>query len=110
MFRENGTESAPSFEEAEKAIQYVLALTSEPLITPPLLHFNSYRKIQEANPELAMMLDDYPSRRIGRFGRLGPSRSLTPVSAFKVEILRSMMGKASLFEGMNDEEDYSNTF
>ncbi len=91
------------FEEPENAIASVLAFTSEPLIAPPLLHFTSYRKIQESNPELSMMSDDYHSRRAFRFTREGRSRMLNPVSAFKVEILRSMMGQASLFESMPKE-------
>lgn len=81
----------------------VLSFSSEPLIVPPLLHFNSYRKVQESNPELGMMSDDYSSQRNMRISPM--RRSLTPViSSFKLEIVRSLMGKAALFEGIYQQE------
>jgi predicted ATPase len=89
----------------EDALNSILALSSEPLIRPPLLHFNSYRKVQESNPELGMLAETYaqsPAYRVVR--RLGAARMFTPVSAFKLEILRSLMGQASLFEGLDEQE------
>jgi len=72
----------------------LFAFSSEPLIMPPLLHFNSYRKIQESKPELGMMAEDY-SKNIRRL----PSRFISsPVSSFKLEVLRALMSEASLFE------------
>lgn len=86
----------------EYALSRVLAFSGEPLIMPPLLYFNSYRKIQESNPELGMMADDYPLHRTIRFAsRTGMRGITTPISSFKLEVLRSLMGKASLFEGLD---------
>ncbi|MCC5848690.1 MAG: ATP-binding protein [Verrucomicrobia bacterium] len=87
----------------EFALSSVLAFSGEPLVLPPLLHFNSYRKVQESNPELGMMAEDYPVHRIMRFaGRPGVRSFSSPISAFKLEILRSLMGQASLFEGFDE--------
>lgn len=89
----------------EDALNSILALSSEPLIQPPLLHFNSYRKVQESNPELGMLAADYTRSAAYRvLRRIGQSRSLTPISAFKLEIVRLLMGQASLFEGLDDQE------
>lgn len=80
----------------------VLSFSSEPLIIPPLLHFNSYRKIQESNPELGMIADNYSAQRNGM---VIMRRSIsTAVSSFKLEIVRSLMGKAALFEGIYQQE------
>lgn len=92
----------------EYALSSILAFSGEPLIMPPLLHFNSYRKVQESNPELGMMADDYPMHRTVRFpNRPGMRGISTPISFFKLEILRSLMGKASLFEGLDEGESES---
>ncbi len=92
-------------DELESPLNSILSFSSEPLIVPPLLHFNSYRKIQESNPELGMMADDYPESRAGRLlARMGKRNATNPVSSFKLEVLRSLMGKASLFEGINENE------
>lgn len=86
----------------EFALSSVLAFSGEPLVMPPLLHFNSYRKVQESNPELGMMAEDYPIHRVARFvGRTGMRTFTSPISSFKLEILRSLMGQASLFEGFD---------
>ena len=79
----------------------IFAFSGEPLIIPPLLHFNSYRKVQELNPELGMMADDYP-RSYDMRRRSGIRNN--PVSSFKLEILRSLMGQASLFEDTDKEQ------
>ncbi|TVQ58621.1 MAG: hypothetical protein EA366_06370 [Spirulina sp. DLM2.Bin59] len=81
----------------------IFAFSSEPLIIPPLLHFNSYRKVQESNPELGMMADDYP-RSYDMRRRSGIKNIVSPVSSFKLEILRSLMGQASLFEDVDKEQ------
>jgi len=81
----------------------IFSFSSEPLIIPPLLHFNSYRKVQESNPELGMMADDYP-RSYDVRRRAGIRNIVSPVSSFKLEILRSLMGQASLFEDTDKEQ------
>jgi hypothetical protein len=90
----------------ESALSSILAWSGEPFIIPLFLYFNSYRKVQESNPELGMMADDYPSRRPIRFAKRAGIRNsiITPVSSFKFEILRSLMGRASLFEGFDKSE------
>ena len=92
----------------EYALSSILAFSGEPLIMPPLLHFNSYRKVQESNPELGMMADDYPLQRAIRYTNRSGMRGISsPISIFKLEILRSLMGKASLFEGLDKGESES---
>ncbi|MEI6334007.1 MAG: AAA family ATPase [Methylococcaceae bacterium] len=95
-------------DELEYPLNSILAFSGEPLIMPPLLHFNSYRKVQESNPELGMMADDYRKHRVMRVStRPGMTNISNPVSSFKLEILRSLMGKAALFEGINKDESQS---
>jgi predicted ATPase len=95
-------------DELEYPLNSILAFSGEPLIMPPLLHFNSYRKVQESNPELGMMADDYRKHRVMRVStRPGMTNITNPVSSFKLEILRSLMGKAALFEGINKDESQS---
>jgi hypothetical protein len=74
-------------------------MTSEPLIIPPLMYFHSYRKVQEGNPELGMMVEP----RSGRWRRYGPDREV-PMSTFKIELLRAMMSEKDLFENLTDSE------
>ena len=83
-----------SSDELDNRLNSILAFSGEPLIMPPLLHFNSYRKVQESNPELGMMTNDYHPES-------------NPVSSFKLEILRALMGQAALFEGINKGESQS---
>jgi len=90
----------------EYPLNSIFAFSSEPLIIPPLLHFNSYRKVQELNPELGMMADDF-TRGYRRAIKVGRKAIVNPISSFKLEILRSLMGQASLFED-NDKEQSQN--
>jgi len=80
----------------------VLAFSSEPLIMPPLLHFNSYRKVQESKPELGMIAASINNPRTS--ARSGIPSISNPISSFKLEILRALMGQASLFEGLKQDE------
>jgi predicted ATPase len=84
---------------AERFLFSLMGMNSDPLILPPFMYFHSYRKVQEGNPELAMMVE---SRRPFRRTRPG---FMEPVSAFKLELLRSMMSQASLFENIDDQKD-----
>ena len=87
----------------EVALSSALSLIGEPILVPPVLHFNSYRKIQESTPEFGMMAENYSHQRAMRFGRI-PGGMYNPVSAFKQELLQSLMGKADLFEGSDEKE------
>jgi predicted ATPase len=78
----------------ERYMFSLVGLNSDPLIYPPLLYFNSYRKVKEGNPELGMIVE---SGRENRRTRFQPDYKFS-ISAFKLEILRLMMGKADLFE------------
>lgn len=77
----------------------LLGIVGEPMIVPPFLYFNSYRKIQEGNPELGMMMSGERHHWRRRFGP-----EYFPISAFKVEIVRALMGRQGLFESINEAE------
>lgn len=79
-------------QEVETFFPTLLAFSNEPLILPPLLHFNSYRKVEESNPELGIMASNIHDDK---------HLTGTPISAFKLEILSALMGQAALFEGVN---------
>ena len=90
---------------ADQFLHPLLAIGSDPLLLPSFLYFHSFRKVQEGSPELGMMVDREPVLRRRRYLR----RPEYPISAFKLEILRSMMSRADLFEqmtffGQSDEE------
>jgi predicted ATPase len=78
----------------------LLGIIGEPMVFPPFLYFNSYRKIQEGSPEMAMMLsgERHHWRR-----PYGPD-FYSPISAFKIEIIRALMGRQGLFESVNEVE------
>lgn len=95
-----------SFGTFFSALHSILSFSGEPSITPALLHFNSYRKVQESNPELSMMAGEYSTRHQTIRRSIG-KRINTPVSTFKLEILRSLMSQASLFEGLEENESSS---
>ncbi len=75
----------------------------EPLILPGLVFLHSYRKIQEGNPELGIMVS--AERQYERSIRFFPKKWESSVNRFKLEVLRFMMAKANLFE--NNEHDQS---
>ncbi len=79
-----------------------LGISPDPMLTPPLLYCHSFRKVVEGNPELGMMVEDQPVRRRAR-----PLSWEKHVSSFKLEILRSLMGEARLFENIDVEETTS---
>jgi predicted ATPase len=90
----------PSMELVQRFLFSLVGLNSEPMINPPFLYFHSYRKVQEGNPELGMMVEG--ERMILRRPRYRSGYEF-PISAFKLQILRSMMGHAKLFEAVEDE-------
>ncbi len=86
-------------EQQISSLLSLLGVSGEPMIVPPFMFFNSYRKIQEGNPELGMMMS---GERHNWRRRLGPE--YFPISAFKVEIVRALMGRQGLFESVNEAE------
>lgn len=90
---------------SDEALMKLLGITGEPLILPPLLHFNSSRKVQEGSVDLAALTE----RSSIRGGRMSGSRNrygrvVSTISAFKTEMLSSLLGKASLFEDINQSQ------
>ncbi len=83
-----------------EALLSLVGRVPEPLILPGLMFFHSYRKVQEGNPELGMLIDDPDSFRSY------PRRTGT-LSAFKAELLKLMMGDANLFESLEDASEGS---
>ena len=80
-------------------INAICGFTPNPVVVNTFLLFHSYRKVQEGNPELGMMVgrDRFQGAGEGAFYKF-------PMSEFKLRILRSMMGKAQLFELEEDQE------
>jgi predicted ATP-binding protein involved in virulence len=86
------------FQFDEYPILYnIFGILSEPVILPFFSYFHSYRKIQEGNPEMGMIFDEHHYRRSYRRGQ-------SVLSAFKKEILRSMMSRGGLFEDIKEDD------
>lgn len=83
--------------DTDNLIKAICGLSPNPVIEKTFLLFHSYRKVQEGNPELGMMVGD--SQRNVRGSRYRP-----PMSEFKLQILRSLMNKANLFELKEDQK------
>ncbi len=102
VFRKSEASQRDLWDNATETFSLMLAgLSSDPLVLPGLLYFHSFRKVQEGNPEFGMMVSEQR-----RFRRPRARPYEMPTSRFKIEILRSMMGQANLFETL--DEDYSN--
>ncbi len=84
----------------QRFLNSLIGLNSEPLISPPYLYFHSYRKVQEGYPSLSMMID---GERMNLRHSIYRSDYEYPSSTFKLQVLRSMMGQAKLFETEEDE-------
>jgi len=85
--------------ETDDFVKAICGFSPNPVIQSTFLFFHSYRKVQEGNPELAMMVDRGRVTRRGMY----PRQEL-PMSAFKLRILRSLMGQANLFEFVDNQE------
>lgn len=72
------------------ALEAICGVTPNPAINSSFLFFHSYRKIQEGSTELGKMLEQ--------------NHSGIPLSAFKLRILHSLMGKAGLFESEKEQD------
>ncbi|OQY55703.1 MAG: hypothetical protein DRR08_20735 [Candidatus Parabeggiatoa sp. nov. 2] len=81
--------------EIERFWSALAGLSFDPVLLPPLKYFHSYRKVQEGNLKLGMLLEKDPSYEPHRTQEL-------PTSRFKLEILHSMMSEANLFEEIED--------
>lgn len=79
--------------DPEDSLRIIWGFAPVPLIERAFMAFNSYRKVQEGNPELGMMVE-----KPGFRGRNLTIPDSAVLSAFKIQVLRSMMGRAKLFE------------
>ena len=86
--------------DADDLIRAICGFTPNPVIENTFLLFHSYRKVQEGNPEMGMMLRGRNPRHLPHYE--------FPMSAFKLQILRSLMGQANLFE-LDEEEGSDET-
>jgi DNA repair exonuclease SbcCD ATPase subunit len=75
--------------DTDELVAAICGFSPNPVIENTFLLFHSYRKVQEGNPELGMMVER------GRSLRYRSSRSELPMSAFKLRILRSLMRQAN---------------
>ena len=86
--------------DVDELIKDICGFSPNPVIENSFLLFHSYRKVQEGNPELGMMVRD--SRTIRR---MHPYRRMErTLSEFKLLLLRSLMRKADLFEFADGKE------
>ncbi len=86
--------------DTENLIKAICGLSPNPVIENSFLFFHSYRKVQEGNPELGMMVGE--PQRSGRMYR--NSMYEFPLSEFKLQILRALMNQADLFETSENQE------
>jgi len=84
----------------EHFVSTVGGMSPNPLLSECFLYFHSYRKVQEGNPELGMMVG---RENIRRRVRHSPGYE-APMSTFKLRILHSLMSRANLFEEWEDEQ------
>lgn len=99
--------------DAEDIIPAICGFTTNPVIVDrTFMLFHSYRKVQEGNPELGMMVRPERGMQRPMPERYLRSRYDFPMSAFKLRILRSLMSRANLFDlgsGMRESEDETMT-
>ena len=82
-----------------RLLTLICGFSPNPVLENTFMLFHSYRKVQEGNPEMGMMIDrDFPRRSYG----MRPWERI-PLSEFKLQILRALMGRAELFELEKDE-------
>lgn len=74
--------------ELKPMLDSLFSIDPEPLISPPLFYFHSYRKVSEGALEPGAMIDRGPH----------PARQQQPVRAFKKEILNLLMDRAGMLE------------
>lgn len=71
--------------------------SSDPLVGGIFLYFHSYRRVQDGSESLSSLA-----------GRRGPRADLnaqkSPISVFKQELLRALMGRAALFEQIGGDD------
>ncbi|MDR1164399.1 MAG: ATP-binding protein [Deltaproteobacteria bacterium] len=85
--------------EVDDFIKAICGFTPNPVIGNKFLLFHGYRKVQEGNLDLGMMV------KRGRLPRRQAfQRDEFPVSAFKLEVLRSLTRESNMFESVEGHE------
>ena len=80
-------------------LTHICGFAPNAVVEKTFLLFHSYRKVQEGNPEMGAMIEKGSSRQY--YGVRPWDR--IPLSEFKMQILRSLMRRAKLFELDNEE-------
>ena len=81
-------------------IKMICGFTPNPIAEDGFILFHSYRKVQEGNPGLGLLVERERSLRRG----LPLFRYEQPISALKLRMLRAMMSEADLFDIGGDLE------
>ncbi|ARN57136.1 AAA family ATPase [Sedimentisphaera salicampi] len=87
----------------------ICGISVNPVLENLYLLFHSYRKVQEGNPELGMMIDDTENITTKYISARYRHRYEMPMSAFKIAVLKSMMSNANLFETNGNNNPKTNT-
>lgn len=74
--------------------------SNEPFILPFLMYFHSYRKVQEGRVEPGTIIESGSAPTRSRYGQ----ERETPISIFKQEMLRALMGRGSLFANFDTKD------
>ncbi len=74
-----------------------ISFTPNPLLNKYLLYFHSFRMVQTGNPQLNELLKNEKNQSFYRFTK-------DAASIFKLQIIRSLMSKAELFETPANEQ------
>lgn len=85
-------------------VRSVCGFTPNPVMVDLFLLFHSYRKVQEGNLELGMMIDHEKRNTIWDGLSNIFFRNDSIMSAFKLIILRSIMSDANLFDKVDENE------
>lgn len=109
IFRPAHKERSPErFRIQEELIPSILSVSSEPVVEPGLLHFNSFRKVQEAKPEIGALVDRPNRDHSQRAPRANRSRYLngsgSTLSQFKSYLLRAMISQSKFFSRFDDSD------
>lgn len=88
------SETPAVFDGEEGTLDHILGLDSEPLVQPPVLFFNSFRKVVEGSAPLGAMVDPRVSWRSRErvYGRFAP------ISTFKIVLIQALMARSGMFE------------
>lgn len=83
-------------------LPYVLGISSDPLISRPVLFFHSYRKVREGNLAIELMVNSSRSASQGASERTGGAGVL---GLFKTLLVQALMARSGLFEGGSSNAD-----